>query len=187
MLSFQPLHTFTIFERKLKNKMIKELKYLVIHTTASPQNWSLQTLNNFFRNLFNVRKENRGYHVVIEPDGKVTRRIPHLSPSSYAVETFVGDDIRINNSNSEHIAFIGGIDKNGKGVDNRTPAQVKAMSEIVLWYVRQYPNIIVLGHNQVANKFCPCFSVPRYLGTLGISEKNIYKTDNFNVLKWNKL
>lgn len=168
--------------------MIRKLKYLVIHTTASPQSWSVQTLNNFFRNLFNVRKENRGYHVVIAPDGKVTRRIPHLSPSSYAVENFKGDDININNSNSEHIAYIGGIDKNGRGVDNRTLEQVTAMNDVVRWYVREYPDIVVLGHNQVANKFCPCFSVPKYLYALRlIPEKNIYKTDNFNVLKWNKL
>ena len=164
-----------------------DLKYLVIHTTASPQNWTLQTLNNFFRNLFNVRKENRGYLVIIESSGQVTRRIKHLTPSSYAVLNFKNADININNSNSEHIAYIGGIDKQGKGIDNRTAGQRLSMENIIRWYVEKYPNIIILGHNQVAPKFCPCFNVPKYLKFLGIKEQNIYSGDNFNILKHNKL
>jgi N-acetylmuramoyl-L-alanine amidase len=164
-----------------------EVKYLVIHTTASPQTWSLQTLNTFFRNLFKVRKENRGYHVVIEASGKVTRRIPHLIPSSYDVQNFKSKDIDINNGNSEHIAYIGGIDSKGKGIDNRTDAQKESMAKIIDWYVSNYPDVIILGHNQVAPKFCPCFSVPKYLKLLGIKEQNIYEGDNFNILKHNKL
>lgn len=166
---------------------MRKIEYLVIHTTATLQTWSVQRLSNYFLNLFGVRKENRGYHVVIAPDGKVTRRLADSVSSSFGVRNFKGNDIEISNANAVHIAYIGGIDDKGNGIDNRTPAQVKSMNEVVQWYVRNYPNIKVLGHNQVANKFCPCFSVPKYLGALGIADANIYKTDNFNVLKWHKL
>ena len=162
-----------------------EVKYLVIHTAASPASWTWQWLQSFFLNALKWTKE--GYHVVIQADGFVKRFIqsnktsngilPYKSPNG---------DISISNENAENICWIGGIDKRGKPIDNRTEVQKDVLRNIVEWYLAQYPDLIVLGHNQIANKACPCFSVPKWLRSIGVSEANIYDGDNFNVLKINK-
>jgi len=118
--------------------------------------------------------------------GKVKRLVDN-NKIAFGVRAIKLSDIDISNSNSVHVAWIGGIDSKGNGVDNRTQEQIQKLEEIIKWYIKEFPNIKVLGHNQVANKFCPCFSVPKYLKSIGINDKNIYFTDNFNVLKWNKL
>lgn len=163
---------------------MREIKYLVIHTTASPQSWTWQKLQWFFLTALKWKKE--GYHVTIEPNGNVKRFIENGMPSN-GVRLFKGDDIDISNTNSINVSYIGGIDSKGNGVNNMTPTQVDSLKKVIEWYVSNFPNIKILGHNQVANKFCPCFSVPKFLKAMGVPQKNIYETDNFNVLKWNKL
>jgi N-acetylmuramoyl-L-alanine amidase len=163
---------------------MREIKYLVIHTTASPQTWTWQKLQWYFLKMLGWKRE--GYHITIEPDGTVKRFIDNDKISN-GVLPFKGDDINISNNNSVNVSYIGGIDSKGNGVNNITPEQTKALVSIIRWYVKEYPDIKILGHNQVANKFCPCFSVPKLLKTMSLPKQNIYETDNFNVLKWNKL
>lgn len=165
-------------------KTMRKIDYLVIHTTASPLSWTWETVRRYFLQILRHRVE--GYHVVIEPNGLVKRLVDNERIAN-GIRPFKSNDIDISNNNSVHIAWIGGIDSRGNGVDNRTALQSANLLDVIRWYVRVYPDIKVLGHNQVANKFCPCFSVPRFLRSFGFDEKNIYTTDNFNVLKWNKL
>lgn len=164
--------------------MSRPIAYLVVHTTASSLSWTWEAVRRYFLQILGQRVE--GYHVVIEANGTVKRLVDN-DRISFGVREFNGDDIRINNANSVHIAWIGGADKNKNGVDNRTTIQKKKLIEVIDWYLKAYPNIKILGHNQIANKFCPCFSVPKFLRSMGVPEANIYQTDNFNVLKWNKL
>lgn len=162
--------------RKLENP-----KYLVIHTTASPQRFNWQWVRNYFINILKWSVE--GYHVVIQADGFVKRLVSNENQSN-GVRYFKGKDIEISNSNSFHICYLGGIDDKGNGIDNRTEIQTKQLIAILQWYLKVYPNIQILGHNQVAQKLCPCFDTPKWLRSIGVAEKNIYKTDNYNVLRW---
>ncbi len=162
-------------------RILKEPKYLVIHTTASPQKLSWQWVRNYFINVLKWSVE--GYHVVIQADGKVKRLVDNAYQSN-GVRRFVGKDIAISNANSFNISWIGGITKTGKGIDNRTEKQKEMLKAVIDWYLEHYPDITILGHNQVAQKLCPCFSVPSWLEELGVPQKNIYKGDNYNVLKW---
>jgi len=163
---------------------MRNIEYLVIHTTASNSNWTWESVRRYFLEILKQRVE--GYHVVIEKSGKVKRLVDN-NKIAFGVRAIKFSDIDISNSNSVHVAWIGGIDSKGNGIDNRTQEQKQKLEEIIKWYIKEFPNIKILGHNQVANKFCPCFSVPKYLKSIGINDKNIYFTDNFNVLKWNKL
>ena len=48
------------------------------------------------------------------------------------------------------------------------------MGKLVKKYVETYPNIEVLGHNQIANKPCPWFNVPYFCRRLKIPNSNIW-------------
>lgn len=48
---------------------------------------------------------------------------------------------------------------NRQAKDTRTPAQKAALRELVEKLKREYPGITVHGHNEFANKACPCFDV----------------------------
>lgn len=78
------------------------------------------------------------------------------------------------NSKSRHIVYVGGLDNKMKPKDTRTEAQRLMLEREVLDTIKYHPDIKILGHNQVANKACPCFDVPKWLENIGIDKKNIY-------------
>ena len=155
---------------------LTSLDWLIIHCTDTPEvpQWNIDRLNVFFRDMFNVRRENRGYHVVIAKDGTITRRIPHKMRSSYAISQYPNprkEKPIIGNGNSEHLSYFGGW----KGKDDRTEAQKKNLEAVVKRYWTNYPNIKIGGHNQFAAKACPSFDVPSWLESIGCPEQNIYR------------
>ena len=68
------------------------------------------------------------------------------------------------NSTSINIAYVGGIDKQGRPVDNRTEAQKDTLTFILMYLIQQYPNAHIMGHRDIWGKdkskwlkYCPCF------------------------------
>ena len=65
------------------------------------------------------------------------------------------------NEDSIGVAYVGGIDKEGKPKDTMTPAQDIAIDAIKL--VRSlrmvFGTLSISGHNQYARKACPSFDV----------------------------
>lgn len=91
-----------------------------------------------------------GYHYVIDIDGKV---------ETGRAEYQTGAHAKGHNANSIGICYIGGLDINGKPKDTRTPEQRKSLMELVARLKVKYPKATVHGHNEFANKACPCFNV----------------------------
>ncbi|MCM1319792.1 MAG: N-acetylmuramoyl-L-alanine amidase [Muribaculaceae bacterium] len=90
-----------------------------------------------------------GYHYVITLAGSVeTGRDERLQ----------GAHCLGQNGRSIGICYIGGL-KNGVPADTRTPAQKKALKELVAMMRARYPGATVHGHREFANKACPCFDV----------------------------
>lgn len=91
-----------------------------------------------------------GYHYVIDLDGTVERG---------RSEKEIGAHCLNHNARSIGICYIGGLDTGAKAKDTRTPQQKAALAKLVADLKVKYPNATVHGHNEFANKACPCFTV----------------------------
>ncbi|WP_448519605.1 N-acetylmuramoyl-L-alanine amidase [Rhodoflexus sp.] len=161
----------------------RRVDFIILHCTASPQSWGWQALRDYF--LKTLRWSREGYHVAVEANGTVKRLVDNELPAN-GTRTFVDPNGRIfANVNAIHIAWIGGIDRQGNAVVNMTEPQLRSLQNVLTWYEINYPNATFLGHNQVAAKMCPCLDARRFLPTLGIPANRIYQHDNFNINRFN--
>lgn len=130
--------------------MKREIKYIAIHCTASQPTATPEAILRYWRN--HLGWKNPGYHLLIDAKGVVHRLFPFDK---------VANGVRGFNHNSVHISYIGGITKAGRPIDNRTPAQKKAIldciAEVKEWSTNK--NLIIQGHRDFPNqnKACPCF------------------------------
>lgn len=109
------------------------------------------------RGFFNIASGlSIGYHYVIRRDGTVETGRPVSEAGAHA---------KGYNSTSIGICLVGGIDKQGRSEDNYTPEQWAALLELVVKLKKAYNIKLenIIGHNQVANKDCPCFNVPKWV------------------------
>ena len=75
------------------------------------------------------------------------------------------------NSVSRHIVYAGGCAKDGKTpADTRTSWQKKALEKYVKDFHRRFPDVRIVGHNELAAKACPSFDVQRWLKQIGITQ-----------------
>lgn len=95
-----------------------------------------------------------GYHFVIYRDGSVHEGRPI---------DMIGAHCKGFNSHSIGICYIGGCTADGKHAkDTRTPEQKRALRQLLEKLHSKYPNASIHGHNEFANKACPCFSMDEY-------------------------
>lgn len=97
-----------------------------------------------------------GYHFVVTLDGRVHVGRP-LSE--------VGAHTKGQNSHSIGICYVGGL-KNGQPFDTRTDAQKDTLFRLIKELRHSFPNATIHGHNEFANKACPCFDVSELERTL---------------------
>ena len=67
------------------------------------------------------------------------------------------------NAISIGICYIGGLSKDSKPKDTRTPQQRESMLSLIEQLCEEFPRVTIHGHNEFANKACPCFMVPDQL------------------------
>lgn len=138
---------------------MRNIKYIAVHCTASSQVWGITELKNEFK-----RKgwKNPGYHYVIEANGKITQMLD---------DDKISNGVKGFNSVTVNVAYVGGIDKNGDAVDNRTDAQKLAFAMLLKILKGRYPQAVIQGHRDFSPdlnkngkvdpweriKECPCF------------------------------
>ncbi|CAG5072888.1 hypothetical protein DYBT9623_04427 [Dyadobacter sp. CECT 9623] len=139
---------------------MRKIKYLVVHCTASPQATSVDSIKRYWKNVMGW--EDPGYHVIVKPDGEATVLAP--------IER-VTNGVKGYNSKSIHISYIGGVDKNGKPIDNRTTEQKETLLHYLRKWKQMFPEAVILGHRDFSPdkngngrvdpweriKECPCF------------------------------
>lgn len=121
-----------------------------------------------------VSKGGRGWRVVgytdmIHLDGSVERLVDNNEDAN--VDPWeVTNGAKGYNSVSRHIVYVSGLDSKGKPKDTRTDAQKRAMAEYVRDFHRRFPEVKIIGHNEVAAKACPSFDVQKWLKEIGINQ-----------------
>ena len=155
--------------------MRKELKYLVIHCTATPEGrevtsaeirrWHTSPKSAGGRGWKQV-----GYTDLFRLDGKVERLVDN-NEDSYVDPWEITNGATGYNSVSRHIVLAGGCAKDGKTPkDTRTAAQKAALERYVKDFHRRHPQVRIIGHNEVAAKACPSFDVQKWLHSIGIDQ-----------------
>lgn len=139
---------------------MRNIKYIAVHCTASHQSMTIEGLKQEFKRKGWV---NPGYHYVVSSDGKITQLLD---------EDKVSNGVKGFNSGSINVAYIGGIDTNGKPTDNRTTAQKASLRSLLKMLHKKYPTAVIQGHRDFSPdlnkdgkitpnewmKACPCFN-----------------------------
>ena len=139
---------------------MRNINYIAVHCTASHQSMTIEGLKQEFKRKCWV---NPGYHYVVSPDGKITQLLD---------EDKISNGVKGFNSVSINVAYIGGIDINGKPIDNRTTAQKASLRSLLKMLHKKYPTAVIQGHRDFSPdlnkdgkitsnewmKACPCFN-----------------------------
>lgn len=142
---------------------MRQIKRIFVHCTASSQKATVQSILAVFKQK---KWKNPGYHYLIEANGKITQLLDEAKVSNGVY--IPGQSY---NSTSINVAYIGGIDSNGKGIDNRTDEQKKSLRSLLKMLKKKYPSAMIMGHRDVSPdtnhngkvdknewvKMCPCF------------------------------
>lgn len=155
--------------------MAKRLKYLVIHCTATPGGCEVSAAD--------IKR----WHTAPPPAGHGWKQVGYtdLIHLDGSVERLVDNNEDVNvdpweitngaagyNGISRHIVYAGGVDTDDvkKAVDTRTQEQKEALKHYVLDFHKRFPDVKIVGHNQLAAKDCPSFNVPAWLADIGIDD-----------------
>ena len=148
---------------------MRNIKYIFVHCSAGPQTQTVESIKAYWKN--NLGWKSPGYHYIIKANGEI---VP-LQPEEKASNGVAGY-----NSVSINVCYIGGVDKNGKPVDNRTEYQKESLLYILKDLKKRYPNAVIMGHRDIwgsnpANwkKSCPCFDAKTEYAHIGEPEPTI--------------
>lgn len=150
-----------------------KLQYLVIHCTATPEGREVTSDEIRHWHTDPVSKGGRGWKQVgytdmFHLDGKRERLVQN-NEDAYVDGWEITNGAVGYNSVSRHIVYVGGCAANGKTTkDTRTQKQREALKAYVLDFHRRFPNVKIVGHNQLSAKDCPSFDVPKWLKEIGI-------------------
>lgn len=93
-----------------------------------------------------------GYHYVILLNGEIQQGRDLQQ---------IGAHCKGHNRQSIGICYIGGLDNKGIAKDTRTPKQKDSLHRLLQSLKRQFPDAHIVGHNNFANKDCPCFDAEK--------------------------
>lgn len=130
---------------------MRKINKIILHCAATRegQNFTVADIDRWHKQRGFAKV---GYHFVIYLDGSVHKG-RDISE--------IGAHVQGQNSNSIGICYIGGLDVNGKAKDTRTDAQKASLVKLVAELKAQFPDATIHGHNEFANKACPCFEVKK--------------------------
>lgn len=152
-----------------------KLQYLVIHCTATPEGREVTAADIKAWHTNPTAKGGRGWKQVgytdlFKLDGTVERLVQNNEDANVDPWEITNGATGYNGI-SRHIVYVGGVSKDGKTPeDTRTPGQLKALEEYAKDFHNRFPEVKIIGHNQIAAKACPSFDVQKWLKSIGINK-----------------
>ncbi len=127
---------------------MRQITHIVIHCSATGHNTKIENIKKYWREVLGWKSP--GYHFIIEANGNITQLHPESMPSN---------GVAGHNSKIINVCYIGGVDAQGKSVDNRTIHQKAALIGMIKELKTRYPAAKVVGHRDFpgVKKDCPCF------------------------------
>ncbi|WP_372472689.1 N-acetylmuramoyl-L-alanine amidase [Capnocytophaga sp. ARDL2] len=127
---------------------MREIKYIAVHCTATPQTTTVESIKHYWKTHLGWKMP--GYHFIIKADGEVIQLLD-LKEVSNGVKGY--------NAQTVNVCYIGGIDRLGKPIDNRTPQQKESLKRLLKELKTKFKTAIIQGHRDFPNvkKACPCF------------------------------
>lgn len=163
--------------------MRKQIKYLVIHCTATPDGMEV-TPDDIIGWHTQPKPKGRGwskvgYGMMIDLKGRI-HFFTKSNLDDFVDQWEITNGVAGINEVSYHFVYVGGCGnayQNGKGLpakDTRNKEQLETMRNFVLGYVQQHKNVKVAGHYHFDNKkACPSFDVEKWCLSIGLNKKNV--------------
>ncbi len=129
----------------------RSISKIILHCTATPEgrDFSVEQIRqcHLARGFSDI-----GYHYLVGRDGTIYAGRP---------ESVVGAHCTGQNTCSIGVSYVGGEEADGshRPKDTRTPAQKKALRELVASLQKKYSGATVHCHYEFANKACPSFKI----------------------------
>jgi N-acetylmuramoyl-L-alanine amidase len=137
---------------------MRAIHKIIIHCTATREgdDISVDTIRKWH---LNRGWSDIGYHYVIDIKGNINAGRP--------IE-LMGSHTRGENKYSIGIAYVGGVEADGKTPkDTRTKAQKDAIIRLVKKLKGCYPDVTIHGHNSFSSKACPSYNVQDEINLFG--------------------
>lgn len=139
----------------MESNITRRVTRLVFHCTATHQTATVEGILRHWRERRGWK--NPGYHIIVKPDGSWTQ----LSDFNN-----VTNGVRGINATSIHIAYIGGIDRNARPLDNRTDEQKEVFEVAYNTFKEKMPELTFHGHYEFSRKACPSFDVEEWIESI---------------------
>ena len=140
-----------------------KIKFLVIHCTATPEGREVSGAEIRAWHTNPVSKGGRGWKQVGYTD------LFHLNGG---VERLVDNNEDANVDPWEITNGVAGYNSVSRHTpkDTRTACQKRALEKYVKDFHRRFPDVRIVGHNELAAKACPSFDVQKWLVSIGIRQ-----------------
>lgn len=130
---------------------MRKINKIIIHCSATIEGQSItaDTIDQWHKKR---GWRGIGYHYVIGLDGLIEygRMVDEI-----------GAHVKSMNADSIGICYIGGLDADKEPKDTRTLEQKESLLDLLKTLKRLHPDATIHGHNEFANKACPCFNVKK--------------------------
>lgn len=141
---------------------MRSINEIFIHCTATQPDWMRgRLLDAKVAEIDRWHRERGftngfGYHYLIDRDGALATGRP---------EEMVGAHVQGHNAHSIGVVLVGGHGSAATDAfeSNFTPTQDRRLRDLLRALKTKYPDAVIRGHNEVANKACPGFNVHDWL------------------------
>lgn len=134
---------------------MRDIDTIIVHCSATPPNIDIGVKEIRDWHVDGNGWSDIGYHYVIRRDGRIGDGRPLGVQGAHA---------KGHNKTSIGICLVGGVDRDNKPDANFTAEQYISLVMLIKYLKGEFSIGKIIGHRDVSNKACPCFSVQGLLG-----------------------